>query len=411
MFFFFRMAVRNLLRMPRRTLTTGITIAVCVAALIIMRSLVIGSARDMRERLLDTHYPDVYVYAEGYTGCDGYCTGSLKTLVNNYHEVRKALEKESTVKVVAPRMKFRARLSDGVDLIPCQIIAGVQSRERSLFQKVKLVSGRWLKDDEDDVALIGVHLARSMEIKIGSTITLLAQSCEGALSAVDVKVVGTIYSGSPYADGETVFLPMSTGQKLGETEDSQCSHFCLRMKERAEGYPYFLEPASEVAGQKLVALTWYERTWWIRVLTARRTAGVAVAAFFMALTVIIGVANALLMSVHERRREIGTLLALGFTRIQIVKLFVAEGFCLGCSGALTGAIGGALGASYYENVGLALDSDPATVISLVPRKIYAMLTFDSVFFAFLFGVLVVTLSSFYPAVRGSSLLPADSLRR
>ena len=398
--------------MPGRSLTTGLTLAACVAALIVLRALVIGADRDLKELFLSTSYPDVYILAKDYEGFSkGKLHGPLHNLIAESSKVQKAIEEEELVTVVAPRLKFAARLSDGLDLVPCQIMAGIPSRERKLFPEIKLVSGRWLTDEDRDRALIGTHLARSMDLKLGSSITLLAQSGEGALSAIDVEIVGTTYSGNPYADGFIVFLPLDTGRQLAEVGDDETSVFLLRTKSQQDFYPDLAKGPSEKCGQELISMSWYERTKWMRELTARRSAGVAVAGMFMALTVIIGVANALLMSAYERRREIGTLYAMGFYRSDIVSLFVMEGTCLGFIGSLFGAAIGTLGALYYEVEGIAIESDPATLLSFMPNKIYALLTPDSVIYAFFFGLLVVTLSSFYPAIQGSSLLPAEALRK
>ena len=69
----------------------------------------------------------------------------------------------------------------------------------------------------------------------------------------------------------------------------------------------------------------------------------------------VGVVNAMLMSVHERTREIGTMRALGMRRSRVVRLFVLEGMALGFVSALAGALGGAAAVLYLAATGISMN--------------------------------------------------------
>src|SRR5207248_1671185 len=59
------------------------------------------------------------------------------------------------------------------------------------------------------------------------------------------------------------------------------------------------------------------------------------------LVVLLGIVNSMLMSVLERVREIGTMMAVGVRRSQVARLFVLEGSAIGLSGSAIGAAAGA----------------------------------------------------------------------
>ena len=80
------------------------------------------------------------------------------------------------------------------------------------------------------------------------------------------------------------------------------------------------------------------------IIQANETALVVLSSFLF-LAAAVGIVNAMLMSVHERTREIGTMRALGMRRAMVVRLFVLEGLALGLVSAVAGRRPGRRGSS------------------------------------------------------------------
>jgi putative ABC transport system permease protein len=114
----------------------------------------------------------------------------------------------------------------------------------------------------------------------------------------------------------------------------------------------------------------------------------------------------MIMSVYERVREIGTLAAMGTQPFRIMALFVAEGFCLGLTGALAGAVLGT-GALWILNLtGVEVAFGGANqVFELAPS-----VTPGEVISACLIVLLVSVLASLQPAAKAAALEPVDALR-
>src|SRR5205814_9390082 len=81
--------------------------------------------------------------------------------------------------------------------------------------------------------------------------------------------------------------------------------------------------------------------------------------------VLLGIVNAMLMSVLERVREIGTMLAVGMRRRQIVSLFVLEGMVLGALGGAIGVAIGFLAVHLMAQVGIDLPAPGSTTASVI----------------------------------------------
>jgi putative ABC transport system permease protein len=130
-----------------------------------------------------------------------------------------------------------------------------------------------------------------------------------------------------------------------------------------------------------------------------------------------GIANTILMAAYERVREIGALRAMGMTRLGVLGLFVGEGLLTGLAGSLAGAaIGGWLVYKYSRDgidlTGLVATVGSKGVYNSIPfsAMLYTSFSWAIVLGAAAFGLMVAVLSSIYPAVLASRLLPAEAVR-
>ncbi len=122
------------------------------------------------------------------------------------------------------------------------------------------------------------------------------------------------------------------------------------------------------------------------------------------LVTVMGIANAMLMSVTERFREIGTMKCLGALSSFIRRQFLIESIILGSVGSFIGAILGALIAILYA------------AFSYGPTLVFAALGAETIFLAtalplaFLAGIGLSILAALYPATVAARMLPATALR-
>jgi putative ABC transport system permease protein len=114
----------------------------------------------------------------------------------------------------------------------------------------------------------------------------------------------------------------------------------------------------------------------------------------------VSIFNVMLMSVNERRAEIGVLRAVGVQKREVLSMLVVEAGLLGVAGGLLGVL-----ASVLVTLGLwAFVEQIALDVILVPRNGTVLLG------AFAFGVLVSLVSGAYPAWKAASERPVDALR-
>jgi len=120
------------------------------------------------------------------------------------------------------------------------------------------------------------------------------------------------------------------------------------------------------------------------------------------LVTVIGISNAMLMSVTERIREIGTMKCLGALSGFVVKLFLIESFLIGCAGAFVGMLLGFL----VPFVAYMLSAGVALLVNSAPYGRLALYGLASV----AVGTVLAIVAAIYPAVVAARMVPADALR-
>jgi putative ABC transport system permease protein len=122
--------------------------------------------------------------------------------------------------------------------------------------------------------------------------------------------------------------------------------------------------------------------------------------------VLLGIVNAMLMTVLERTREIGTMLAVGMKRRQVISLFLLEGAVQGIVGGIAGMLLGALVVFVLNRHGINLPA-PGASVSAVLRPFVPL--------SFMIGVAVgaplgASVACLWPAWRASRLRPVEALQ-
>jgi len=403
--------MRNIWRTASRSSTTALTLAVGIVALITLECLILGADAGLLRFFLTTACPEATIHHEGFRGFEPDQAGwPLSPLLSSSDTVVAAVSKCPAVAVVTPVVYFDGQLSDGMDLLPCKGVGVEPLSYVGVYPAASMVGGRFLVPEDDDAVVLGSKLAAEFGLTVGASITILAQTRYGALSARQLRVVGLRRTGNVNEDGRTVYLALTTVRSLLELELDTSSAVLVRAA--SLDLPIgSIETALQHGGYSCAAVTgWYERSLWIRQLKTRRTLGLAVVGCFIAITVVAGFVNALLISAHERRREIGTLQALGFTRVQVVGVFVAEGTILGTGAAVVGAVTGGLVTWLLSVYGLDLSIDGERTLLFGPSRLYASFSVPVLVKFGVSGILAAFVSSLYPAWLVSRNDPAVTVR-
>lgn len=403
-----RMALRNVTRNRRRSLLSGTMVAAGVAAILFAKAYLSGLQMLIREGVIEAGQGALTVMHQGYATAQE--MSPLHLDLPQDAQLVAHIATVPNVKAVAPRMRFMGIVSAGDTGTAFHALAIDPALEKDVCPrgpaaKTDRLAGPGLSGNDVPEALLGTELARALNVHTGDTVTLLAQTRSGSMDAVDLTVVGTYRYDDLETNKRLVVLPLGVAQKL------------LHMKGRVSGYSVAvndldrLEQTVAQVGASLTAGPWQTETrdWGAlqpryRDLLLVEDAVLGVLLFIVFGLVLTGVINAMLMSVFERTREIGTLMSMGFSRERIAALFLCEAALLGAFSSALGAVIGTLLTWYTHSVGI-----PFRVpgVGLVENRPILAVSFAVL--AVGGAVLGALAGGLWPALRAANLEPVEAL--
>lgn len=399
----FRLALRNLLRHRRRTLVTLAAVAVGVTAVVTVRGLLDGLQGTLIDGVVEGGTGALQIHKKGWG--ESLDASPFAFLIDDADDV---IAKASVVEGVtgaAPRLSFPGLVSIGEQSLIARVTAVDPAREMvvSPGRKNALVSGVVVNAVNDVV--LGKELADLAKAKAGTAGAVLSGDVDGVLNGVDANVVGTA---AAQAQGEkrSAVLHINNARLLLRVDDKKAAAnevvLAVRDRDDVKAVKGRVEAA---VGAGYEVHTWEELAPFVSEARATQNAVLSVLTGVFLVVILMGVANTLLMSVMERVREIGTLVALGMKRRQVLALFVVEGGLLGLAGALAGCLWGSVVVTLLAHKGLVLQPPGASL----PATIHPVLHVAFLARMVALGVIGAVVASWLPAWRASRLRPVEAL--
>ncbi len=402
-----RLAWRNLWRHKRRTWLTVGAMIFSNLLLVFMISLQFGSYRMMIDNTLKSYTGHMQVQRDGYND-NQKIRNSFGNIVTLASDIRHQLASNTVAaRGVAFAMTSSEQRSFGLQLIGVE--PQYEARVSNLPGLVK--KGRYLSDSNAEEIVIGSVLARNLRVNIGDELTLLGSGRDGSFAAGVVIVIGIFDSGNTDIDRSMAQLPLGYFQTLFSMEGH--GHNIVINADDLSLVPELQQRVNTILAEQnnLMVLNWNQ----LQPGLQQAIKADLVSAWFMYAILIVLVAfsvlNTQLMSVLERTREFGTMMALGLKPVRLGALVCIETFIMSSLGLVIGAGLGAVLAYYLSIVGFSYPGmeEMASRFNL-PDRIYPSLSLFSVFLGpgivFVFSML----ASMYPALKLFYLHPVSAMR-
>ena len=403
---FLLLAFRNIFRNRRRTVMTLIMVGGGVTGLLLVGGFFARMFWGLRESTINDGLGHIQIFtAEHFDREEKHV---LDTGIDNWRQIAATVSTGGHVRGIAPRIEFNGMLSNGVKSGVFLGSAVDPVAESSLGFTPRLESGRDLdsKTDGEIEALIGAGVARSMSVKPGEGLTILAVTSDGALNGIDVQVVGIVNTGFKEMDDRYLRITLPSAQRLLQSDRVTNLVVGLDNTDNTDIVAAQLAPRLQGLPQHLVLKKWIELAAYykqVRSLFSTIFVFLGVIVFFM---VLMSSVNTLLMTMFERTREIGTMLAMGTPRAWVMSLFILEATLLGVLGAIAGVAGGNLLGFLLNHAGIHLPPPPGTTVPMAFRVLYvpSLMVGSSILV-----IVSLALASILPAIRASRLQIAEAL--
>ncbi len=397
------MAFRNVTRQYRRSLLGIAAVAFGVVSLVLAAGFIEWIYWATREGAIQSGLGHIHVMRAGYLE-KGQADPMRHLLPSSSAELQE-IEHFAKVKTIAPRLSFNGMISHGESTISF-VGEGVDPEaERIVSRAMNLSSGQTLSSDAPTGIVLGRGLAENLGVKVGGTVVLLATTGAGGLNAVECTVRGLFTSVSKAYDDSALRVPMPLARRLLRVDGAH--RWILVVDDTRDTTATMLALREKFRGSGLEFVPWYELADFYKKTAALLSKQVSIVELIIGIIIVLSITNTMMMSVLERTAEIGTCLAIGRRRRQILLQFVYEGLTIGLIGGALGLTLGASLAMLISYVGIPMPPPPGMSEGYSGE---IMLTGALLSKAFLLAIGTTTLASLYPAWKASRLEIVDALR-
>lgn len=398
-----RIAIRNVWRNRRRSLLTFAALFLGIGILVSVRSLLSGLQATLRDEVVLSQTGALQVHRVGFLNSVSF---SLELDLPADDAFLAKITAVPGVHVASPRISFPG-MANANDTTAFAVFTGIDPRRE--FQvcprRAELISqGAMLAQSGPASTILSHDLARLIGVAIGERTTLLANDKDGVLSAIDLNYVGMYgQAHMPPPEKKFGFVPLAMAQEV------------LRMGPRATEIVVSidklddaekLKPLVQAAvGPTYEVTSWRDVAAFVEDTIAIQNIVLNVMGGIFLLVALLGIANTMFMSVSERIREIGTMMAIGVRRWQILTLFLLEAMLIGVSGALLGAAVGSCWVLYFGSKGMLLRAG----IFDKPLHVHPTIGPGYVLSVVALAALGAVLAALLPSLRASRLRPVEAL--
>lgn len=397
-------AFKFLLERKRQTFISVIGVSIGVSAFIVMSSLMLGFQNYFIQQVIDLE-PHIRIKPkeEGQRlEANAVLLGEKlkeKDRILGWQDMILELERNPEVLGVAQRLVSRGILKYGVKDKPVTLLGIDPQREpkASVIERFLVHKNLRKLETNRTGVIVGVLVAKSLGIQdLGKKLLLVAPNGQTLL----VSVEDFFESGITNIDDTRVYINIKTLQSLLDKQ-GEVNEIVLKIKD--------VNKAERLAKELQSYIPYEVESWqrayrnFLSIFKIQNT--ITYMIVFAILTVsAFGIFNIIMMTVLEKKKDIAILMAMGFTRRDILFIFMVEGFVVGVLGAILGSLLGFGLQEYLESVRLDVEGLLRTKGFVLDRSPVFYL------YALLFSLFFSLLASLYPSYRASRLNPVDIFR-
>lgn len=283
-------------------------------------------------------------------------------------------------------------------------------------QQVSLIpglvkEGRFLQANDAFEAVIGTALARNLKVKPGDEVTILGSAKDGSVAATILTVAGIFRSGSNEIDRFFIEIPLGTFQDTFGMGGS--AHSIAVIGDDPQNQETMLADLRQaIADENLVVLDWDQLLPGLKEGLEFDRIGDWIFMGILVLIIIFSIFNTFLMSILERTREFGLMLALGARPRRITGVVMLESFLLTLIGTAIGILLGTAFVLWLDDVGFGFEAFEEIMeqYSMPVTRIYPEVNVLNIVSGPLIILVITNLIAWIPLWHIQKLQPVDAMR-
>jgi len=405
------LAWRNLWRNRRRTLLTLSSIAVGVFLAILFTAMQDRNWADMID--LAARLGSGHVTLEDPAYLDA---PSLSRTVRHTEELRRMALADrdvtrATERIAGQLMLNTARESRGAGFIAYDPAA----EDSTTFAFPQAVTeGEPLAGATGGGIMVGARLAANLGVTLGDKVVYTMTDRTGEIVSGLARVSAIVRTGSPAADAALCLLPIDAVRGLLGYAPDEATQVAVFVRDQRDSDAVARRLGAEV-GPEVAAVPWHETQTGLAAFIGLKVGGARFMEILIAVLVAAGIFNTLFVSVMERMREFGILMAIGWSPGRLFGLVMLESAWLGILGLVGAALVTALPYWYLARTGIDLSGllagnamDVAGIA--MPSTFRVGIYGNHLAFIGVAAFVATLLSGLYPAWRAGRVDPIETIR-
>ncbi|HRP93573.1 MAG TPA: ABC transporter permease, partial [Ignavibacteriaceae bacterium] len=297
-----KLAFKNIYGAGFRTWLNVIALSFSYVAIIFLQGLYTGMNDQMEASTIKAQYGGGQYWQKGYDPYDPLTLDDAHEIIPN--NLQQLIDNNKAVPILIRQASIypSGRIQNAM-------LKGIETDQNIL----SIPTASLVSDDNSIPALIGSRMAKSTGLKIGDYVTVRWRDAHGTFDANEVKIVEVMKTEVPEIDNGQIWIPIDKMREMTAMPD--------------EATMIVLEQNSQfnkiISGWQYKNLDYLLKD--IRALSTTKSVGGSIFYIVLLLLAMLSIFDTQILSIFRRKKEMGTLMALGMTRNKLIQLFTLEG--------------------------------------------------------------------------------------
>lgn len=381
---------------------TQFALIVALALMIACSGLTWGLVKQMERNATLLGPGEIQVHHPGYLD-----DKSIYRVINHPQTLIATIEKLGVK--ASPRLHGFGLVSSGENSSGSQILGIDPSKEKRITEfHNHLFKGSFVKNDKD--VLLGRKIAITLDVSIGDELVIVTQAADGSIGNDLYRVAGILKGIGEEIDRSTVMMSLTDFRDLFSLSDVATEIVIRRME--GDNDLSALRNRIQQALPTEEVKTWKDMFPAVSDMLELTDVSIYILLAIIYIAGSLIMLNTMLMSVFERIKELGIMMAIGFRPLQVLILIFLETFLITLCGSLIGLLIGVGLSLYLTYYGLDLTSitEGFSFVGIMAEPHwFAVTNFSTVYPPFIFLFVFSLIAVIYPAIKVSLLKPVDAL--
>jgi ABC-type lipoprotein release transport system permease subunit len=407
----YKMSWRNLWRRKRRTYITLLSIGFGVLLSVTLTGIADDSYTKMINSSAIMGLGHITIEPRDYND-----TPSLDKRLTHTAAIKKDLLNMEGVNNALVRIMGQAMFASANKSIGGAFMAidpNAESSENNLFIS-SIVQGKLFSDKDIQGAVVGERVAAKLNLTLGKKLVYTTTDVNGEIVSEIARVTGIFKTGVSEVDGSMILLPIDRVRSVLSYEPEDATMISIVIKDQRRSGEMRDVIHSRLNDPTLDVLSWRETQSEVASIITIDKAGNRIIQVLIGLLIAAGILNTLLMSVMERTREFGVMMAVGMSPYTLFRLVIMESLWFAILGLILGTIITIpwYAFMYYQGIDFSgmIGTDYSASGVLINPLVKIILYRESALWILSALFTLTILSGVYPAWRAGRVPPVESLK-